>query len=153
VKRTHQEKLAESSPLLVELHVSDLGSAGEFYSQLGFREVRRESRYLVLKRGGAVLHFYLSNDCFARHHYFGDSVSGERPLGKGVELVVFVSELSEVFAVFEERGSVVERIRDRPWGVRDFRITDPFGYYLRISEPYDTLVDWTEARSIEDVEV
>jgi len=29
---------------------------------------------------------------------------------------------------------VVEPLRMRPWGARDFRIADPFGYYLRITE-------------------
>jgi len=25
----------------------------------------------------------------------------------------------------------------KPWGKKDFRIIDPFGFYLRISEPSD----------------
>lgn len=29
----------------------------------------------------------------------------------------------------------VEIVRDRPWGLRDFRITDPDGYDLRITQP------------------
>jgi hypothetical protein len=28
---------------------------------------------------------------------------------------------------------VVEPIRTQPWGLRDFRIVDPDGYYLRVT--------------------
>jgi lactoylglutathione lyase len=26
-------------------------------------------------------------------------------------------------------------MQDRPWGLRDFRVADPDGYYLRITTP------------------
>ncbi|HWG14232.1 MAG TPA: VOC family protein [Streptosporangiaceae bacterium] len=26
-------------------------------------------------------------------------------------------------------------LQDRPWGLRDFRIADPDGYYLRVTTP------------------
>jgi lactoylglutathione lyase len=28
---------------------------------------------------------------------------------------------------------ITEDLRDRPWGLRDFRVLDPAGYYLRIT--------------------
>ena len=52
----------------------------------------------------------------------------------GVELVL------EVDDVVNERDRVVaagwplhEELQDRPWGLKDFRILDPAGYYLRIT--------------------
>jgi lactoylglutathione lyase len=29
--------------------------------------------------------------------------------------------------------SVVELLRERPWGLRDFRVVDPDGYYVRVT--------------------
>ncbi len=53
----------------------------------------------------------------------------------GVELVL------EVDDVVAERGRVTvagwplaEDLQDRPWGLKDFRILDPAGYYLRITD-------------------
>jgi lactoylglutathione lyase len=47
----------------------------------------------------------------------------------------------EVDDVAGERDQVVvagwpleEDLRDRPWGLKDFRILDPAGYYLRITD-------------------
>jgi uncharacterized glyoxalase superfamily protein PhnB len=34
---------------------------------------------------------------------------------------------------------VVEKLADKPWGLRDFRIEDPFGYYIRITTYHDIL--------------
>jgi lactoylglutathione lyase len=46
----------------------------------------------------------------------------------------------EVDDIAAERDRVVaagwppaEDLQDRPWGLRDFRILDPAGYYLRIT--------------------
>jgi predicted enzyme related to lactoylglutathione lyase len=52
----------------------------------------------------------------------------------GVEIVL------EVEAIREERDRIVatgwaldEDLRDRPWGLADFRLLDPAGYYLRVT--------------------
>ena len=34
---------------------------------------------------------------------------------------------------------VVEELEVKPWGLKDFRIEDPFGYYLRITEFHNIL--------------
>jgi hypothetical protein len=31
------------------------------------------------------------------------------------------------------RGALAETMRERPWGLRDFRVVDPDGYHLRIT--------------------
>ena len=60
-------------------------------------------------------------------------VAGRRP-PVGVELVL------EVDDVAAERDRVVsagwpldEDLQDRPWGLTDFRVLDPAGYYLRVT--------------------
>jgi lactoylglutathione lyase len=61
-------------------------------------------------------------------------VRTERLPPTGVELVL------EVDDVVDERDRVAgagwpikEDLQDRPWGLTDFRILDPAGYYLRIT--------------------
>ena len=54
----------------------------------------------------------------------------------GVEIVLEVPDLDAALAALVRAGGhVVEPIRERPWGLRDFRVLDPDGYYLRITTP------------------
>ena len=65
--------------------------------------------------------------CFAR---FGS----DAPRGYGVEIVI---EVADVVALYESaRGfaEIAAPLERRPWGARDFRVLDPFGFYLRITE-------------------
>jgi lactoylglutathione lyase len=53
----------------------------------------------------------------------------------GVELVLEVDDLDADRARVAAAGwRVAEDITRRPWGLRDFRVLDPSGYYWRITE-------------------
>ena len=53
----------------------------------------------------------------------------------GVELVLEVDDVAaERDLVIAAGWPLVEDLRDRPWGLTDFRILDPAGYYLRITD-------------------
>jgi len=53
----------------------------------------------------------------------------------GVELVLEVDDLEQERDRVGRAGwPVTEDIARRPWGLRDFRLVDPSGYYLRITE-------------------
>jgi lactoylglutathione lyase len=49
-----------------------------------------------------------------------------------VEIVLDVPDAA-LEAVERAGHELVEPLSDRPWGLRDFRVTDPDGYYLRIT--------------------
>ena len=52
----------------------------------------------------------------------------------GVELVLEVDDvLAERDRVIAMGWPLTEELQDRPWGLKDFRILDPAGYYLRIT--------------------
>ena len=54
--------------------------------------------------------------------------------GAGVEIVLEVEDVEIALEAFERAGrDVVEPLLARPWGLRDFRVVDPDGYYLRIT--------------------
>jgi predicted enzyme related to lactoylglutathione lyase len=53
----------------------------------------------------------------------------------GVELVLEVDDvIAERDRVIAARWPLTEDLQDRPWGLKDFRILDPAGYYLRITD-------------------
>jgi lactoylglutathione lyase len=116
--------------LRFEIFPADLDATVDFYTRVLRFAVTKDQRhepsaYLSLQRGavqvGAVR----------------KSVQDARPARlppTGVELVL------EVDDVAAERDRVVaagwpleQDLADQPWGLTDFRIIDPDGYYLRIT--------------------
>ncbi len=121
--------------LRIELFVDDIDASIRFYERaLGFRVTRREADYASLDAGDAVLGL----GSIAKLPADGEGpgftrtrLAGVR--GAGVEIVLEVRDPDAVLAVENAGYGVVEPMRDRPWGLRDFRVADPDGYYLRIT--------------------
>lgn len=137
---THAE-LRRMTGILLELHVPDLEVARAFYGLLGFETAREETPgaeagYLVLSRGPDLICFWGGTPRIAEHRFFGRRPA-DTPRGQGVEIVIPVEDLDAMHDALRATGRVVEPPRRRAWGARDFRVEDPFGYYLRITEPHD----------------
>lgn len=120
----------------LELFVDDLEASIRFYeTALGFSLVRRDADYASLRRGDAILGLgaisKLPADA-AGPGFTQARLAGVR--GAGVEIVLEVQDLDAALEdVRRAGGRVVEPLRDRPWGLRDFRLIDPDGYYLRVT--------------------
>jgi catechol 2,3-dioxygenase-like lactoylglutathione lyase family enzyme len=145
---------ARRNGTLVELHVPDLALATRFYGRFGFHMARREPAidndgYLVLQRGDALLCFWGGTPAVRRHPYFR-RFGRTSKRGYGVEIVVPVDDVEAAYAVARRARCVVEELRERPWGARDFRIEDPFGYYVRFTEPHDVLAERPRAGRLRD---
>jgi len=114
--------------LRCEIFPSDLDVAVDFYQRvLGFQltDDRRAEDYVSLRRGqvqvGAV-----------RSAPPGDRALRRPPTG--LELVLEVDDVdAERDRVVAAGWPVDADLGDREWGLRDFRILDPDGYYLRIT--------------------
>ena len=105
--------------LRLELFVEDLDTSIAFYAGLGFAVERREHDYASLRWGDAVI---------------GLNSRPQDRRGTGVEIVLEVEDLDVAHAAVRAAGHpLAAEPTDRPWGVRDFRLTDPDGYYLRIT--------------------
>ena len=120
----------------IELFVADLDTSIRFYEvALGFGLDRREQDYASMRRGQAVLGLGAVSKLpldGPGPGFTQSRVADER--GAGVEIVLEVEDLEDAYARFERAGErVAEPIRAQPWGLRDFRISDPDGYYLRIT--------------------
>ena len=137
------------SGIVVELHVPDFRLAVDFYSLLGFTVVweRNEKEgYLVMKRGPNILNFYCGTQEVFNHTYFR-CLPPDTPRGYAVEVVIPVDDVHSLYdkiSRVQEKtlngGRVVEELKLKPWGKYDFRMIDPFGFYIRICEPDNWLV-------------
>jgi catechol 2,3-dioxygenase-like lactoylglutathione lyase family enzyme len=113
-----------------ELFVGDPGSSARFYAALGFAAVhRKEDGYTTLRNGEVVI--ALSPlPSWLPLRWLG--FLRRPPLG--TEIVLYPDRIEERHAELASAGYAPGPIRLQPWGLRDFRITDPDGYYLRITE-------------------
>jgi lactoylglutathione lyase len=125
----------------IELHVTDFVPVKEFYGTLGFEVVWENSQsdkagYLVMRMNDVVLRFWPGNSAAIDHSYFGE-FPVDTPRGYGVEIVIAVDDVAKFYSRAAELGAVITGLAKKPWGLSDFRIVDPFGYYLRFTEHHD----------------
>lgn len=136
VRRASTARGGERAHAPVELHVPEFARVKDFYLPLGFRVSREESAdpgYLVLTLGRNELAFWPGSPAVAAHSFFG-RFPADTPRGVGVEIVI---EVDDVWATYERARGVAPAVaapRLRAWGSRDFRLEDPFGYYLRVTD-------------------
>ena len=116
--------------LRCEIFPADLDATAAFYTDvLGF-ELERDERdaadpYLALRRGHVRLGAARRSD---------PAPGAWRRPPIGVELVLEVDDLAGTHERVRQRGWPLEEdLVDRPWGLRDFRLLDPDGYYWRIT--------------------
>ncbi len=136
------------SNVILELHVPNFDQVKDFYGKLGFEKVwenppKDQKGYLVMRRGKSVLAFFCGNEKVYHHSYF-KRFSKKTPRGYGVEVAIYLENtpIDKYYqSVVEKLGRkcIVQPVKMKPWGSKDFRIIDPFGYYLCIREPMNIL--------------
>jgi uncharacterized glyoxalase superfamily protein PhnB len=120
----------------IELHVPDFKKAIGFYSRLGFKLLWRTEDYLVMRRKRSVLNFYGGSQKVYSHSYFGRFKKTTK-CGYGVEIIIPVDRVERFYNRVRKFAKIVQPLQVKKWGRRDFRIVDPFGFYLRITERYE----------------
>lgn len=130
---------------LLELHIPDFEKAKDFYGKLGFmvaweRKPEEKKGYLVLKRENNILCFWPGNEHVYEQEYFGQFPKDTKK-GYGVEIVIMVNDIEKFYKETKSFVKIVEELQLKPWGLKDFRIEDPFGFYIRFTEPHDILSD------------
>ncbi len=122
--------------VFIELHVPDFQMAIDFYRLFGFDIAVQKTEYLVMRKGESTINFYKGAEAVYNHSYFCQWPKDTKR-GYAVEIIIFDDHLDELFGRVKNVVNVVAPIKLKPWGKRDFRVEDPFGFYLRVSEPYD----------------
>ena len=120
----------------IELHVPDFNKAIEFYSRLGFKLLWRTEDYLVMKRKTSVINFYGGSQKVYSHSYFGRFKKTTKR-GYGVEIIIPVDQVGQFYERVKKLAKIIQPLQLKKWGRRDFRIVDPFGFYLRVTERYE----------------
>ncbi len=92
-----------------------------------------------MSRKSCLINFFGGSTDVYAHSYFSQ-FPRESPRGYGVEIVLFEEKIKDFYQQLQGKIAILTELRLRPWGAYDFRISDPFGYYLRFSEPYDNLL-------------
>lgn len=117
--------------VMPSLTVNDLAASRDWYRDvLGFvvaGEHQRDGRLVGVGLKAGHVELMLGQDDFAKGR--------DRVKGVGFRLYCVTSqEVDQVAADVKARGGVLDdEPADRPWGARDFSITDPDGYKISIS--------------------
>jgi lactoylglutathione lyase len=127
----NSETATMTMSLRIEVFAADVETSGQFYRRvLAFDELSRQqtdgsTHYLWMGRGSARIGIGA-----------GDSAVDPaiRHWPRGTEIVLEVDDLDAEFARVQATGwPIAAGVRSQPWGLRDFRLHDPDGYYLRIT--------------------
>lgn len=116
----------------LELFPVDLDAFVDFYTRVLRFQVEDDRRdadapYVAVRRGACRI------GAVTRWEEVDSKV---RSIPSGTEIVLEVDDLqAEEAAVRQSGWPLAEAITLRPWGLRDFRLYDPDGYYLRITHP------------------
>lgn len=130
-----ESSLEDCVQLHVEFFVDDLGRSRDFYERvLGFSIVRQKrDGFTELSRGAATI--ALNDRMLLKPDHPTRPAPGER-VGKGVEIVLLVENLQELYQqVLASGWPLSTPLTKQPWGMTDFRLVDPDGIYIRITEP------------------
>ncbi len=149
-RRPDMKKL--TSDVTVELHVPDFEIAIKFYNDLGFEVVweRKKgdpsARFLVMRKGESILNFFGGDETVYEQHYF-KRFPRSTPRGYQVEITIPIDGLKEFYDDIKEKykNSIVRPLGEKTFRARkrqDFRIVDPFGFYLCFVERYN----WVDGR-------
>ena len=123
--------------VFVELYMQDIhGYISFFQSVAGFKLIRDEGDFAELRSDTAVILLNADKE-LPGGHPFKDRVLGSGK-GVGVEIGIVLADLPTAReAALTFKGWSVTEIRRQSWGLSDFRVLTPDGYYLRFAEPFE----------------
>ena len=113
-----------------ELFVADAEVSARFYTALGFTIVQTDpDGYTTLRSGPAIIALSPVSTWLPLR-WFG--FLRHPPLG--TEIVLYTRQLQALRERLVESGYAPGAIALQPWGLRDFRVDDHDGYYVRVTE-------------------
>lgn len=138
--------------LVVELHVPNFTPIKDFYGKIGFEVISEDKKsenfpgYLVLRRkddlGDTMLNFYGDDDRVYNQSYF-KRFHKDTVRGYASELTISVKDIEGAYKQAQDNVpdhimKTLQSTTDDRQSWRDFRLADPYGFYIRITE----ILDW-----------
>jgi uncharacterized glyoxalase superfamily protein PhnB len=119
--------------LRLELFVDVLAVSRDFYTRvLNFTaDETHVGGYTPMTHGNVVLGLNLRSSLPNDHPV--QLKGNERP-GRGVEIVLEVDDIEALYArVCSQAWPIASPLQRQAWGLSDFRLIDPDGYYVRLT--------------------
>ncbi|MBT2605998.1 VOC family protein [Bacillus sp. ISL-53] len=120
--------------LRLELFVESIEKSVEFYRDILEFNAPKEiiHTYVPLKKGSVTLGLGEMKN-LPESNPLKVSNSSQQT-GLGVEIVLEVEDINDIYNKVVEKGySIQTKLTKRSWGLEDFRLIDPDGYYIRIT--------------------
>lgn len=139
-----KNNMQQTNKIFIELHVPDFDITKDFYQKLGFEIVSDDGiedgvGYFIMEREGTMINFYGGSDKVYDQSYF-KQFPKETTRGFEIEIVIPIEDIDKYYKMV--KNNVPENLvgelknkKDRTLTWRDFRVADPFGFYLRFTEP------------------
>lgn len=138
--------------LIIELHVPNLETVKSFYSKLGFvismddKLNEKNLGYLTMTRqdelGNTMINFYGGDERIYEQSFF-KQFPKDTKRGYATELTIATNNIEGLYKLASNnlKDNIVRELtelEDHGHIWKDFRMVDPFGFYLRFTE----LIDW-----------
>lgn len=116
-----------------ELFSRDVATSIRFFTDvLGFAASGNDPSYIELRLGSVVIGLAGVEGLPGGHPL--RPRNGDERLGLGVEIVIETDDVDAAYGRALDSGyGVAAELRERPWGLRDFRVVSPDGYYVRVT--------------------
>ena len=113
-----------------QLPTGDIEKTANFCeTKLGFEvwEKYPEQKHLIVGRGNVELHFWQA-----------DSEETAKELGSQSSCYIRVKDIEVLFSELKENKAPFRyELTNRPWGMKEMQIDDPYGNAIRFGEPIE----------------
>ena len=118
----------------LELFVKDLQKSVDFYKNVIQLELSSQNENSAMFKAENLNLLLTQEDVISSDHYFSEIKTSQK--GMGVEIILVVPDVQSYYQrICEMQIEVESELKQQEWGMTDFRLTDPDGYYLRITSP------------------
>ncbi|MCP3765043.1 VOC family protein [Domibacillus sp. A3M-37] len=124
--------------LRLELFVENIEKSIEFYRDVLEFNVSKEADkdYVPVEHGDVILGLGGMKNLPEQHPLKVNNHNQKN--GLGIEIVLEVEDINAFYSKIVSKGYPIETgLSKKPWGLEDFRLMDPDGYYLRITSIAD----------------
>ena len=116
-----------------ELFVEDIQRSSQFYENiLEFVVTKRTKEYIGLANDNVKIGLGAISDLPSNHPLCLNNPDERK--GVGIEIVLEVDDVAELYGKIRTfKYPISAPLMIQPWGLTDFRLVDPDGYYLRVT--------------------